>query len=183
MSPIEVLTTEHKAIKSALVILENMCKRLEEGESVDKNDIEGIIDFIKGFADACHHCKEEEVLFRKMQESGFPVQGGPITVMLSEHQMAREFVKKMSKAIEGRDINRDLFVESARGYIKLLSQHIDKENNILYPLAEEHLAGKDKEIIEEFDKIEEEKVGEGKHEEYHRLLEKLANKYLENGSH
>ena len=68
-------------------------------------------------------------------------------------------------------------------FFNLLAQHIEKENNILYPLAEEHLAGQDQAIIEEFDKIEEEKVGAGRHEEYHQILEKLANKYLENGSH
>ena len=179
----ESLKTEHRAIESALEILEEICKGLEKGETVNSEDILDLIDFIKGFADSCHHAKEEGVLFIEMEKAGLTKDGGPIVVMLEEHTAGREFVKNMTEASQGENIDKDLFIINARGYINLLKQHIEKEDNILYPMADKLLTGKDKEIVFAFEKIETEKVGPGKHEEYHQLLEKLSNQYLKPGSY
>jgi len=64
--------------------------------------------------------------------------------------------------------------ENAGGYIQLLEQHIDKEDNILYMMADAHLSRKkQKELLEGFERIEEEKIGKGKHEEFHEVLHHL----------
>jgi hemerythrin-like domain-containing protein len=71
------------------------------------------------------------------------------------------------------------FAENAEKYIELLTQHIDKEDNILYPMADMQLSEeKQRELIEEFEELEQERIGVGKHEELHELLRHLEDKYL-----
>jgi hemerythrin-like domain-containing protein len=71
------------------------------------------------------------------------------------------------------------FVENARGYAALLSQHIDKEDNILYRIADARLSPeKQSELERAFERVEEAVIGKGRHEEFHAVIEKLENAYL-----
>ena len=61
----------------------------------------------------------------------------------------------------------------------LLTQHIAKENSVLFPLADSRLdAGRDNQLFEDFERLERERIGIGKHEAFHRLLDQLSNTYL-----
>jgi len=182
----DVLREEHKAIKKMLDVLERICEKLENGEHVDPEHMREVIEFIKTFADKCHHGKEEDILFPELEKIGIPKEGGPIGVMLHEHNLGREFVGEMSDAIEayekGDAESARKFVENARGYIGLLRDHIEKEDNILYPMGEMHLSEeKMKELIEKFDHVENQIVGGGVHEKMHELLHKLEKIYLHEG--
>lgn len=184
MRPTEQLKEEHEAIKSMLQILERVCQRLESEGEVDLDHLDQIIEFIQVFADKCHHGKEEGILFVAMEEAGIPKEGGPIGVMLLEHGMGRGYVKGMREAMAkyraGDHQASSRIVENGRNYIVLLTQHIAKEDNILYPMAEMHLSEeKQEELLEGFESIEQERVGAGKHEEFHRLLDRLKEVYLE----
>ena len=175
MTPTEQLKTEHEAIKRMLKILENIVERLAKDESVPKDDLNRIVEFIRVFADSCHHAKEENVLFRKLENEGMSKETGPIGVMLSEHQEGRGFVLGMENGLN----KKDLFIQKARNYINLLSQHIEKEDMILYPMADRTLSAETQsQILKEFDQIETEKIGSGKHDEFHRLLDRLEKIYL-----
>ena len=104
--------------------------------------------------------------------------------MLTEHDMGRGYVKGMSEAVAkykaGDRKASSAIVENARNYIALLTQHIDKEDNILYPMADMHLSEeRQNELLEEFEVVERERIGVGKHEEFHRLLDHLGEVYLE----
>lgn len=183
MKPTEELTIEHKAIQRMLRILEEMAGRLEAGQAVDAGDLEESVDFIRGFADRCHHGKEEDLLFGAMEEAGIPRQGGPIGVMLHEHTLGRDYVKGMAEAIAeyraGSTAAAARIAQNARAFADLLAQHIDKEDNILYPMADRVLsAQRQAELLEGFEQVERERVGPGKHEAYHALLDRLEATYL-----
>ena len=182
MKPTDILKNEHKAILLMLEVVESVSGKLEVGENIPAEHLTEIVDFIQGFADRCHHAKEEDLLFPAMEKAGIPRQGGPIGVMLIEHTEGREYVRKMKDAAEkyaaGDKKAGVRFAENARGYAALLSQHIHKEDNILYPIADARLSPKTQAGLEkDFERVEEEVVGAGKHEEYHRLLEKLEKTY------
>jgi hemerythrin-like domain-containing protein len=184
MKPTEQLKEEHQAIKLMLRISERVCEKLESGEEVNPEHLEQMIEFIKVFADKCHHGKEEDLLFTAMEEVGIPKEGGPIGVMLTEHDMGRGYVRGMSEAVTrykaGDRKALSGIVGNARNYIALLTQHIDKEDNILYPMADKHLSeDKQKALLEEFERVERERIGAGKHEEFHDLLNHLQEVYLE----
>lgn len=178
MNPTEILKEEHKEIRRMLKILGKMSEKLRSGEKIERNVLEKILEFIKIFADKCHHGKEEDLLFPAMEEAGIPREGGPIGVMLYEHNVGRNAVKGMTEGIEefyqGNENARKKITENAEIYIELLDSHIYKEDNILYPMADMHLSEEQqKELLEKFEEVEKNIVGEGKHHEFLELLENL----------
>lgn len=182
MRATEQLMQEHRAIETMLNILESVCRELEAGEAVNAEHLDRILEFIRVFADQCHHGKEEDLLFPAMEMAGIPREGGPIGVMLIEHTHGREYVRGMSGAVSrykaGEKGAVSDFVANARGYIALLRQHINKEDNILYRMADMHLSvEKQEELLEQFEQVERERIGPGKHEVFHKLLEQLGKVY------
>ena len=118
-----------------------------------------------------------------MVEAGVPKDEGAIKFTLMEHVEGRGYIKGMNEAFDklknGDHQVSNKIVENAKNYIALLIKHIDKENNILFPLADKVLSqAKQAELEEEFEKLEVEKIGIGKHEEFHGLLHHLKETYL-----
>ncbi|HVP37309.1 MAG TPA: hemerythrin domain-containing protein [Terriglobales bacterium] len=178
MKPTEELKEEHKVILRMLKVLEKASLNLEEGKEVKPEVFKKAVDFIRNFADKCHHGKEEDTLFPMMEKYGIPREGGPLGVMLYEHTLGRNYVKVMAEAVEkyekGDKSSVEKLVENARGYAGLLAPHIFKEDNILYVMADRSIPEKEQKILEEkFEKIEKEVIGEGKHHEYLNLVEEM----------
>jgi hemerythrin-like domain-containing protein len=183
MKPTAELTEEHQSILLMISILGSMADRLETDEKVEPVHLEEAVDFVRGFADKCHHAKEEGLLFPAMEKAGIPRTGGPLGVMLREHVEGRAFVKAMADSIpgirKGEKAAARRFAESARAYGALLSQHIYKEDNILYPMADARLsAAAQDELAACFADVEKTVVGEGRHEEFHEMLRRLEGLYL-----
>lgn len=184
MNATDQLRAEHDGILKMLQILETLAKRIAAGEPVEFSHIDRIVEFLQVFADQCHHGKEETLLFPALEQAGIPRQGGPIGVMLSEHDHGRNFIAAMKKAaaqlVEGDAAGGPAFVAAARGYIDLLRNHIDKENNVLFGMADRSLSqAQQDQLYAEFENLERERIGEGRHEAYHALLDELAGTYLD----
>jgi hemerythrin-like domain-containing protein len=183
MKATQQLKDEHEGIKLMLNIMETICNDLEKGKELNINHYEKILDFIKGFADKCHHGKEEDILFPQLIGHGMAKEGGPIAVMLHEHQLGRDHIKSLSNDFnELKGGNKNAIkgiILSSRSYVELLRNHIEKENNILFMMAYRVLNEKEQtKIFDDFEKLEIEKIGPGKHEEYHKLLKELKIIYL-----
>jgi len=184
MKATEQLMAEHEGIKLMLSI---MLKMIENNAEPDKEHLEKAIDFIKVFADKCHHGKEEDLLFPALEKAGISKDRGPIGVMLSEHTEGREYIKNLSEAFirykAGDKTALSLIRENISNYVILLRNHIDKENNVLFMMADRFLTeGQQEELYEKFEKMEIEKIGEGKHEQYHKLLHEFQNRYLKSNN-
>jgi hemerythrin-like domain-containing protein len=174
----EVLMTEHRAIERMLAVLEEAARRLEGGERMRADLFREAVDFVRNFADRCHHGKEEDNLFPRMEARGIPRGGGPLAVMLFEHDQGRDYVRAIADAIDayenGEPSAARATAQNARGYVNLLREHIRKEDNVLYPMAEQALTpGDDQELVQRFEQIETEIMGPGVHERYHALLDDL----------
>ncbi len=107
-----------------------------------------------------------------------PDQDGPISVMLSEHQMGRAYTRAMREAAlkleAGESLGREAVIFGARSYVDLLRQHIAKENNVLFPLAGRVIpTAEQDEVAQAFEHVEHEETGAGVHEKYLALAEKL----------
>jgi hemerythrin-like domain-containing protein len=184
MNAIKELITEHKAVRMTLRILERITEEIDKTEKISKPEhLKQLFEFFSVFVDTCHHGKEEELLFPALEAAGISRKSGPIGVMLNEHQQGRDLVAKMNRDLSqylngDADAAQKLKV-SADAYIALLNLHIDKENNVLFPMAEQHLSeNKLAELKNGFDKIETDKIGTGKHEEFHRMMDILEGIYL-----
>jgi hemerythrin-like domain-containing protein len=175
--PTQVLKDEHALILEALEAVARKLSALEAGAAPEKAYFEKAVQFLRGFADQCHHGKEENLLFRRMVDRGFPRQAGPIAVMLSEHETGRAFIRGIAEgtAALGSDPGAaKKIIENGRGYIGLLRAHIDKENHILFPMADNVLTPEDQEHLgKEFERFEAEETGAGVHEAMLKLLEEL----------
>lgn len=178
MKATEVLKEEHRVIERVLAVLERAAARLEQGEWIPEDLFPKAVEFIRGFADRCHHGKEEGSLFPLLERQGIPREGGPVGVMLSEHEEGRRWVRLMEEAgiryrqreVEAR---RDL-IEAARGYSELLREHIDKEDHVLFVMADQVLTETDQtELLKRFEGIEKEEMGEGAHAHFLHLAEEL----------
>ena len=101
MKATEILIEEHQVISRVLDTMENAVESAAQGLPVRPEFFIDSAAFIKGFADGCHHRKEENVLFKAITDSGVPVQGGPVGVMLSEHEQGRAFTRGMRAADSG----------------------------------------------------------------------------------
>jgi hemerythrin-like domain-containing protein len=178
MEATNILMDEHKVIERVIAALETAASRLESDQTIRPGFFIDASDFIKGFADGCHHKKEEGVLFPAMEAAGVPRDGGPIGAMLSDHEAGRLFNRNMRAAAErlaAGDKSAGAEIESnALGYARLLRQHIMKENMVLFPMADRVIpAGKQSEVAEAFEHIEHEETGAGVHEKYLALAEAL----------
>mgnify|MGYP003865111075 CR=1 FL=1 len=104
--------------------LGEVARLLEAGQGVDLKDLNDILEFLKIFADRCHHGKEEELLFPALETAGIPRDRGPLGVMLSEHQSGRALIKDMDEALSvmarGEERAGLNFARQARAYAELL---------------------------------------------------------------
>lgn len=177
MQATQVLRDEHEGILAMLAVVEAAANQIKNGKNVPPELFTDAVDFFRNFADGCHHGKEELELFPKLAERGIPNEGGPIGVMLTEHDEGRAFVRGISEAAEryakGDQSAVPALVKNALGYVKLLREHIDKENGVLFVMADQVLSGEDQnKLYDAFEEIERTRTGPGEHERYHAMIAK-----------
>jgi len=129
---LEELAANHKEILAKTDELE---KAVSGPVNIDK--VKKFLDFTESYAEPHHH-KEEEVLFPALEKKGIPREGGPIGVMLAEHETKRGLVKELRMAL--KEQKEDKIRENALAIVSLLRDHIFKEDNILYPCAKDALS-------------------------------------------
>lgn len=174
----EALKQDHRIIERVLKVLERTIQRLEQGWPVEPAVLTKALDFFQGFADKCHHKKEEDLLFPLLSQRGIPVEGGPIGVMLSEHEDGRRFLRGLKEGLNRLEsepeVAKRLIIENGAGYLQLLQSHIFKEDSVLFVMADNVLSTDDQtKLSEEFEHVEHRHIGHGVHERYLKLAEEL----------
>jgi hemerythrin-like domain-containing protein len=178
MKATDVLMQEHRVIERVLDALDAAAGRLESGESIRPGFFVEAADFIAGFADGCHHRKEEGVLFEAMVDAGMAAREGPIAVMLREHEEGRALTRGMRDAAQrlerGDEEARRQVMANARRYVALLRDHIAKEDEVLFPMAAELLPDeRGDRLLEGFARVEHADAGEGAHARFLALADRL----------
>jgi hemerythrin-like domain-containing protein len=173
------LKTEHQAVCRMLNVLDKSVLKLEQGEQVPLNIFDDVLEFLTIFVDGCHHVKEEEVLFPLLTKSGLPAWVRPITGMLGEHQQARELIERFRQALDhlkaGDKTGQAPLIEVSREYATLMRQHMQKENTVLFMLADKLLnASTQQGVYDRFEDIEVNRLGAGTHERLHGVIERLV---------
>jgi hemerythrin-like domain-containing protein len=163
MRATQLLMEEHEIILRGLRVLEALAARAARGAEVSPEAVNGVIDFLSGFADAHHHEKEEGILFPALEEAGLPHDAGPVGVMLAEHEQGRRLITALREAASPPDAT---FARAAYAYAALLSQHIEKENQVLFRIAEQAIPREDQQRVDEaFDAFEREFAARRTHQE------------------
>jgi hemerythrin-like domain-containing protein len=170
-----LLSDEHRVIERVLAALE----RLTEKPATESLELwKKALDFIRHFSDQCHHFKEEKVLFPAMEAHGIPNEGGPIGMMLLEHEEGRSYVRAMFDALskiaaDDQNAQAALF-QNAKQYLRLLREHIQKEDDILFRMADEVIPDNEqRQLLKNFEAHEAEEMGAGVHEKYLQIAAEL----------
>jgi hemerythrin-like domain-containing protein len=176
--PIEMLMEEHRNIEKVLAALSRFAAGTAGEGEADRETVAMFAEFFRSYADACHHGKEEDLLFVEMTRAGMPADGGPIAIMLQEHKMGRELVGELAAIGRGSGpLTQDELADFRRAsgdFVDLLSEHIKKEDGALYPMAEQILPEAVFEDLQsKFNDFEQNRVGDKMHEHMSSLAGSL----------
>jgi hemerythrin-like domain-containing protein len=174
----QVLRQEHEVILGVLDATNNIAESLESGSDVSPQILSDIVEFLRLFADRQHHGKEEDLLFPELEKQGMPRDGGPVGMMLMEHQFGRSLIARMAEAGKAYESgSRDAgaqWADAAFDYVSLLRDHIAKENNILFVMAERILIPADQQrLLLSFQGVDKEKIGKAEGERLLALEENI----------
>lgn len=136
---IEIFVEDHQVALGHLDRLEKNLDALGQGAPVDK--LRAQLEEFAGFLNEAlkvHFRQEEEALFPVLGER-IGVEGGPIGQMLLEHQQIEEAHRIFQEELEKTTSDAGILIDSGRQIIGLLGPHIAKENNVLFPLAQQVL--------------------------------------------
>jgi hemerythrin-like domain-containing protein len=176
-SPTDELKEEHVLVLMVVEAMEREVAYIEANDRVHAERVAQMIEFTRNFTDGCHHAKEEKLLFPVLEERS-RAGAGQVSILLSEHMAGREAVRAIADNLPRVDEDADArkaVAENLGLYAFLLRLHINKEDTVLFPLADEVLSDQEAELLaQEFARVEEEETGEGVHERYHHLAHELA---------
>lgn len=171
----DYLVAEHELIERSMAVLKTIAEQIELDEDINLVQLSRSIDFLLNFGDKIHNKKEEEQVFPLMAQKGIPIEGGPLGVMLKEHEEERSLLTKMSAALPGFNTlsfeEKIEFKEEALEYLKVRADHIWKENDVLYPMGRQAFADSDNTaLLESFDKINSETYGKNAFEKFNAMV-------------
>jgi hemerythrin-like domain-containing protein len=172
------LEDDHVHILKLISVMETIAKK----QTPDIDPVRKIVYIIKNFADGLHHAKEENIFFPMLATKGFSAQQGPVAVMLMEHAEGRNFVKGISDNISKYDNGDNSALKAIftnmLGYAELLRNHISKENNILFRMADKVLSEADQtNLLTRFSSAEKELGRDNTKENFVTDIENLAKIY------
>ena len=167
------LRKDHDLIDKVLKAMESTVQMLRDGKQIPEPILAQVIDFSTNFTDVCHHSKEEGSLFPSLEKAGMPKNMGPIAMMLMDHEKQREIAKSMADAskqyLESGDATNLISVMDA--YIQHVTEHLWKENNRLFMMAEARLQYVASQVDQELHEIEDSKLKEiGKSRQHYEEL-------------
>jgi len=159
--------------------LTRIMQKIAQSDLPDPDHIATAIDLIRNYADGLHHAKEENLFFPQLENKGFSKSQGPVAVMLHEHVEGRNFVKGMAEALSlyknGDNSAVNELFRNMQGYADLLQNHIAKENNILFRMADKVLSNVEHaDLLRQFEKVETEREAGRRPADYILAIQQLA---------
>jgi len=180
------LRRDHELIEKVIKAMESTVQLLNDDKQIPESILLPVIDFSKNFTDVCHHSKEEKSLFPALEQAGLPTNMGPIAMMLIDHQRSREIGAEMELSAKEYLLSGDStkLVNDMQQYVEHITEHLWKENNKLFMMAEARLQYVSEKVDKELTEIEKSKLDEiGKtREHYEQLAEDLTKDVSQQGS-
>ena len=168
--PMKKLVDEHLLIKRLIALIPDIIEDLNLSSQEDRQLVLDSVDFIRSYADKYHHAKEEDILFKYFDENLDIIKN-----MLIDHETGRNHVKAVVEGVKKQ--NKTEVAEHLNGYKELLSEHIKKEDEILYPWLDRGLTvSQVGEIHQKFIEANK-KIGEEVPKKYEKLILGLEERF------
>jgi hemerythrin-like domain-containing protein len=177
--PLGLLSTEHRVIQRVVDTMVRLDAVLERDGEVNVGTLLKIVDFMRTFADKCHHGKEETHLFPILERKSVPADRYPLEALIRDHDRTRMLIQELARATkryqQGGLKAREGLAKSLRGLINLYPIHMWKEDYLLFPMANRLVSPKQRrDLRERFAAVD---AGVGR--ETYQLLEQLADRLEE----
>ena len=171
MKALDLLRDDHQLIERALAALAMATVQLERGEAVRPGLFLGVVEFLEGFVHRLHYRREEGVLFPAMERAGAARGAGPLGAAIREHEVSRITTRAMRAQADrwkgGDDAAREDVANEARRYVSLLKQHIAREDQLIFPMAEDMIPEEDHfQLLDDLVQLE----GDGRGKEFFGAL-------------
>jgi len=180
------LRRDHELIEKVIKSMESTIQLLNNNTQIPESILLPVIDFTKFFTDVCHHSKEEKSLFPALEKAGLPSNMGPIAMMLMDHQRSREIGTQMEESAKDylSSGNSTKLISDMKLYVEHITEHLWKENNKLFMMAEARLQYVSEQVDKELNEIEASKLKDlGKsREHYEQLAETLTKDVSQQGN-
>jgi DUF438 domain-containing protein len=171
----ELLMDDHQTADKAFAAME---KAFATPEGPSAEMVRQMLEFFSVYVDRVHNMKEEQHLFPLIESLGVPRQGGPLAVMLAEHEQSRTLLaqwKPLAEAVAAGDRSKlDALHAVFLEYSSLLKNHFWKENDILYPIALRVMRPQDGVAVVAGIESVEAAMGPDTRARYYRIAESLA---------
>jgi hemerythrin-like domain-containing protein len=176
LKPTEVLEREHHFIQQVVASLLLLAEELEKGALVSPETLADVLEFLRTFADRCHHGKEETYLFPLLEQKGVPSQGCPLGVLKKEHDSGRSLVAQLA-TVSGNYVKdgseKELLRTTLRSLAELYGGHIWKEDYLLFPMTNKLLSRDEQDrLAKQFNDVES-SIGPNVQQRFEELAGKL----------
>jgi len=170
----DFLVAEHEMIERAMAVLKINLEKIDEAIKTPLQ-MQRAIDFLLEFGDKVHNTKEENFLFPLMGQKGMPVEGGPIGVMLMEHDAERSLLQRMMAELpnlaEATTSARHKFAAEGFEYLTIRAEHIWKENDVLYAMGRKVFSDEDNtSLLDAFKTLDQQIYGDSARDHYAQML-------------
>jgi len=170
----DFLVAEHEMIERAMAVLKINLEKIDEAVKAPLQ-MQRAIDFLLEFGDKMHNTKEEKFLFPLMGQKGLPVEGGPIGVMLMEHDAERKLLQNMMAELpslaEATTAERHKFAAGGFEYLTIRAEHIWKENDVLYAMGRKVISEDENvTLLNEFKTLDQLTYGDAARQHYEQML-------------
>jgi hypothetical protein len=170
----DLLTNDHHTTER---VFEAVSKALSGPSAPAVGLMQDAARYFREYVDGCHNKKEEQHLFPLIEKRGVPRQGGPLAVMLSEHDESRTVLPRLLALIDAYAAGRESVLDQLRQvfeeYASLLKNHFWKENDILYPMARRVMTAADADAVVAGIDATEAALGNDTRARYYALAERI----------
>jgi len=182
MTPTENLINEHKKINELLDIMSKIALKIKSKDVFYPNDVEEVVKYLINIIENSHHGKEDDVFYPELISSGIPKETAPLSIINYEHLISVNYLKDISSCVVnckiGNDFSGELLADSLTNYVIAIKNHIQREEEIVFPIANEVFSiEKQNEILQRFEVIEQKYISNSFNDQFDELLNKFKNKY------
>jgi len=170
--PLKWLVDEHVWITRLLAVVPELTRAMRSSGKIDRDLVLKSVDFIRGYADRFHHMKEEEILFDYTDKNA-----DIIKVIFQDHDKGRGFIRLVVEGLEKIDL--DQVCINLENYRELLTEHIKKEDEVLYPFIDRDLTTKQiGEMFSQFNEVES-KTSKDVPQKYLEFIVSIEKKFIQ----
>ncbi|MFZ7113656.1 MAG: hemerythrin domain-containing protein [Desulfatiglandales bacterium] len=178
MLPIGPLMIEHRRIERMIDVIGKALARIKVERQVDPAEIDVFVDFIRTYADRCHHGKEEDILFRELLKKDMSEKRTKtMEELIEEHRWGRKTTARLVEAnkayAEGGDDAISEITECLSSLVVFYPRHIEKEDRHFFIPVMDYFSPEEKNIMLEEGYAFDQKLI---HEKYEKILKKAEAK-------